>query len=414
MGDEKLFEKKDLVKQLMVSKRNDMIQKSRQNLTLREQKAVLYMLTKVKPSDQPGTKYLFSALEFSIAIGIQGKARYNYKVIMDMLQKLSDKSWWIRNEEESENQLVRWFNTVHVKDDKIGPGKIEITFHEEMTPYIYGLIEQQKNSPNGKDKIRFSTYGFSYTIPMKNKYSPRLWEILKTYEYNNEAWYFDLDDLMALLAPTDNEGNPKIPTSWYPFSKFKIKVLEPAVEEINKYTDIIIKYAESTRDHYGRKSRSVQTITFFMEKKTEKEIEATDDLIMNEIYTEEERTVIKQENDNYNSIKQEFEEERKLAKELEDYEKLDKRIEESEYPILTSEYPEFDDKQIKALYVASTRFIPKEIDITFHELWVSNYIQIYYNEILATNNNTKTNTFNRLYACLLKDYRNIAASVEIL
>lgn len=107
---------------LFVSKRNDMIQNSRMNLSLREQKMVLYMLAKVKKGDSPDTEYEFSALEFARAIGLKGKAIYNYEVILNMLKRLADKSWLAVGQDGKEVAIVRWFNTVHMKNQKGGLG----------------------------------------------------------------------------------------------------------------------------------------------------------------------------------------------------------------------------------------------------------------------------------------------------
>lgn len=47
-----------------VAKRNDMIQKSKNSLGVVERKAVAYVLSKVKPDDNPNTVYAFDCQEF--------------------------------------------------------------------------------------------------------------------------------------------------------------------------------------------------------------------------------------------------------------------------------------------------------------------------------------------------------------
>jgi hypothetical protein len=62
--------------------------------------------------------------------------------------------------------------------------------------------------------------------------------------------------------------------------------------------------------------------------------------------------------------------------------------------------------------MAAEKHVPRKIDLTLWELWAVNYISAYYNEILATPDSTKTTTFKRLYAMILKDYKNIAGTIS--
>lgn len=91
---------------------------------------------------------------------------------------------------------------------------------------------------------------------MSSKHSPRLYEILKSYQKNNSQWFFEINELKYLL---DCENYQRWPD-------FKRRVLDPAVEEINKYTDLSIAYKDV------RKGRAVVRVEFFMDKKTNTEL----------------------------------------------------------------------------------------------------------------------------------------------
>lgn len=134
-----------------------------------------------------------------------------------------------------------------------------IRFHQDMAPYIYELVEQQMKQPH----IYFTTYAYEYIIRMKRSYSPRLYEILKSYQYNNIEWFFDLNQLKALLADFDeNTSEAIIPKNWSNFAVFKRDVLEPAKKDINTYSDLKIDYTAQKVNIHGKPTRGYSLIHF--------------------------------------------------------------------------------------------------------------------------------------------------------
>lgn len=225
---------------LEVFKRNDMIQKARFSLSVQEQRTVLYAISKIQPTDTYLKEYTFEIKDFYSVIGWSNQSYTEFKT---MLKALSDKSWWITLP-TGEESLVRWFTTARSNKKS---GKVTVKFHEDMMPYLVQLAQ-------GTDF--YTKYQLQYVLPMSSQYSPRLYEILKSYQYNNRQWFFDIDDLKILLDCK----------SYVNFNDFKRRVLDPAVEEINKYTDIAIFYTAT------KNGRKVVKINFFMDRKTESEI----------------------------------------------------------------------------------------------------------------------------------------------
>lgn len=416
---EKLERSKAMIKELTISKRNDMIQNSRSNLTLREWKAVLYMMAKIKPEDDITTEYEFSCLEFAMAIGITGRSKYNYKQIMSMLQKLSDKSWWLIEKDDTKTasaKLVRWFNTVHLgAANKNDPGKIKIKFHEDMAPYIFNLAKQKKE--NG---IFFTTFKYKPYILMKNKYSPRLLEILESYRRNNVEWYFDIRDLQELLADTDADGVTHLPKRWEAFSNFEKDVLRPAVNEINRYSDLCVNYTTQKRDIHGTMHRSAQRVIFFMAEKTIVEKIDTDQVIiegMREHMDEKERARDREAHESdslhYEQMKLEFEQTRQEKERISRHEQIERRVKTSKYPLLTALFPEFDDSQIQALFSSSILNYKERnsVDINSCEMWVCNYIQTYY-DVVKSKNKGK-DPYPLLLAYISQDYNKVADKITV-
>ena len=89
------------------------------------------------------------------------------------------------------------------------------------------------------------------------KYGIRLYEILKSYNKNNREWFFEIDKLKERIDATQ--------ACYSNFSNFKKKCLDPAVNEINAYTDINVAYVP---EYEGRK---VTRIRFFMAAKAKED-----------------------------------------------------------------------------------------------------------------------------------------------
>lgn len=249
-----ILEKQDqanVERSLEVYKRNDMIQKARFSLSIQEQRTVLYAISKIQPTDTYLKEYTFEIKDFYNVIGWSNQSYTEFKA---MLKALSDKSWWITLP-TGEESLVRWFTTARSNKKS---GKVTVKFHEDMMPYLVQLAQ-------GTDF--YTKYQLQYILPMSCTYSPRLYEILKSYQYNNRQWFFEIDDLKHLLDCKNYER-------WPDFRRY---VLEPAVAEINKYTDIAICYSVT------KNGRKVVKVNFQMAGKTSSEILKTQREIAEEL-----------------------------------------------------------------------------------------------------------------------------------
>ena len=188
----------------VVAKRVDLIQLGRNNLTLVEQKAVNYMISKIKPTDDPMQRYDFSVREFCRMIG--WTTRYSTPEMLKMLQELSQKTQWIKDVEYSEYNVIHvgndgneysvkkntpnvkytsrhWFDIVELHETA---GYITITFSRSITPYLFNLKKQQKDG-----KVYIASWSVDATAIMKSQYSGKLFEYLKTYQCNNLEWVFE-------------------------------------------------------------------------------------------------------------------------------------------------------------------------------------------------------------------------------
>jgi plasmid replication initiation protein len=98
-------------------------------------------------------------------------------------------------------------------------GNIKIQISRRMKPYLLFLKE------------RYTQYELLYTLAMKSQYSIRLYELLKSYEYQRKR-IFDIEELKLRLSAEHYKR----------FPDFKRKVLDRALEEINTLSDLDVTY----------------------------------------------------------------------------------------------------------------------------------------------------------------------------
>ena len=150
------------------------------------------------------------------------------------LQKLSDNSFWI--EEGDDEVLLRWIDSTRITKKS---GKVSIRFSDEIAPYLFDLQE------------RFTQYELYQTLALKGAYSIALYELWKSHSFKDKITV-SIDDLKIYLSITDK---------YKEYKALRRKVIEPAVEEVNKYTDLNVKW-----EPY-KQGRSYVAITFYIEKK---------------------------------------------------------------------------------------------------------------------------------------------------
>ena len=215
-----------------VVKANELIQNTRFNLSMQEQKIILYLISKIKPNDTEIKEQTFNIKEFCKVCGIDDDNGKNYQDLKNTIQDLSTKNSWIRIDEKTEKLFFWITDATIIKDD----GIVKIKLHEGLTPYLLQLRE------------KFTQYGLIYELPMRSQYSMRIYELLKSYE-NIHKKTFTVEELKKKLM-CDNK-------SYENFSNFKAKVLDIALKEINALTDID---AEFTTHKTGRKTTHIEFI----------------------------------------------------------------------------------------------------------------------------------------------------------
>lgn len=210
-----LMIKTDTLREYKIVKSNDLIQKSRFSLSMTEQKIVLYLISKIKPNDLELKEQVFEIAEFCRICGIDWNNGNNYARIKKILKDLRDKSFWIKLDNGMETTMA-WIDHVTIGEKS---GKVILKIDDRLKPYLLQLKKQ------------FTQYEVLYILAMKSRYSIRLYELLRSYEYQRNV-IFEIEELKRLL---DAEKYTRFPD-------FKRYVLDIAMREINDVSDMNIDY----------------------------------------------------------------------------------------------------------------------------------------------------------------------------
>ena len=248
-----LEEKEALLKarNYIVAKSNQIVQKSRYNFSVAEQRTISYICSLIKPIQAIDRAkeipfqldYEFNILDYCRICGIEDNGRV-YEECKTILKGLRDKSMWLTLEDGSET-VVGWLDRV-TTNKRSGMAKIRID--DRLAPYLFDL------------KSKFLSYGLKNILNMKSQYSIRLYELLKSYhnmkirqaDHKKISWTIELDELKRKLMIDELKA-------YNDFAKVRTKVLEVAQKEINELTDISIYFEPITK---GRKTEKVKfTIT---------------------------------------------------------------------------------------------------------------------------------------------------------
>ena len=202
-----------------VVKANDLIQKSRFSLSLQQQKIVLYLISQIQPKDEDFKVYEFSIQDFCKVCGIDYANGKNYRALKQAVNDIAEKMIWITLPDQSEFN-IRWIDKARIMPKS---GKIQIKLDEDMKPFLLQL------------KSNFTRYELIWTLSFKSKYSIRLYEYIKSIHYRELETYVKEIPIDQLKKSMDAEG-------YKTFCDFHARVLKPAVQEINLYSDKNLSY----------------------------------------------------------------------------------------------------------------------------------------------------------------------------
>jgi len=201
------------------------------DLSLEEQKIILTLASMVSPEDEDFKSYQFRISEFMDLLNVKDRSKYTEvpKITKELMKKVF--------EIEEGDTLIQTAWLSGAKYQK-GSGMVELTFSGYLKPYLLQL------------GTLFTRYKLSNILNMKNKYSPRFYELMKANEFKKQGYIeIEICELRKILK-ADNI---------YPkYNDFKRFVVEKSQKELEKLSDISFEFEEK------KTSRKVTSLKFII------------------------------------------------------------------------------------------------------------------------------------------------------
>lgn len=281
----------------IVTKSNNLIQKTKYALPRNEQKILLTLMSKIDPKNDTDAnkEYSITFGEFSKLTGLNALDAHYMKYMQDTVQSLEDRSFWIELP-GNKRKIMSWL----ARGSEVDLKKKTITckFNGDMWPELSQLNRN------------YTSYSVEYLLTMTSTYSMRFYEILLSYdngdskrEYNNGLIFqpvtkeilekfpdkaadiqnfkykvFSIQDLREQLSPPPLERKEKKETTssrekpltekYLTFGEFEKNVLKRAKSEINEMTDLYMDYIPVRK----RGERKFSLLYLFIRYKTADEM----------------------------------------------------------------------------------------------------------------------------------------------
>lgn len=234
-----------------VTQGNELIQRSKYKLdkgqgkspNIMERRILMYLISRIKPDDKELHAQTFDINEFCEVCGLSLSGGYYYTSLKKAIENLASKVMWLYDDNEETFTLVRWLEKAVINTKS---ATIQIKLDKDLAPY---LLQLHSN---------YTQYSLSSVIRMSSKYGMLLYEKLKSYYYRGQRIKFAVDTLKELLDCTNYKVN----------SDFRKRALEPALADINTYSDLYVEMS------YERKGREIKYIVFYMRDLRESDNEA--------------------------------------------------------------------------------------------------------------------------------------------
>lgn len=205
----------------LVVKSNSLVEAS-YRLSLNEQRLVLVCISKIRRDESitDEVMYSISASEFAAVCGIDPKTAYREL----RSAALSLKRREVRITQEPNEQRKRrktliagWVQSIEYTG---GYGEVKLRFNHDIIPYLTELSKC------------FTTYKLKNVVTMSSSYGVRFYELLIQWKHLNER-EISIEWLRHALATEKKYGAIK---------DFKKYVLDPAIKDINKNSDLWVKW----------------------------------------------------------------------------------------------------------------------------------------------------------------------------
>ncbi|WP_336755299.1 replication initiation protein RepM [Acinetobacter sp. USHLN143] len=240
------------MKNELVVKDNALINAS-YNLEVTEQRLILLAILNARETGNGITadsKLEIHAKDYASRFDISNDGAY--KALKNAVLNLFDRQFSFKEQDKKGNVGTvksRWVSRIKYIDDS---ATLEITFAPDVVPLITRLEQH------------FTSYQLKQVSQLTSKYAIRLYELLIAWREVGKTPKIELEDFRNKIGVEDTE--------YTAMNDFKKRVLDPAIKQINKYTDITATYEQH------KKGRLISAFSFSFKLKHQPKIEKIVDL----------------------------------------------------------------------------------------------------------------------------------------
>lgn len=246
----------------IVAKSNQFILHSRYDLNLTEQRILACMISMLdsRPEILTANKddeSSFCALNIDTFCELcKIEKRGSVKYLKTVSQALRNKSFWMETS-EGVSETFAWVDKVRVDENK---GIIYLQFSNDIKPYLFNLDTD------------FTSYKLPMILRFNSRYSNVIFDLIYA-EFGRKyrtagVLEISVEEMKSRVQIKVNKKTNKLVNLNISFKDLRTKIIEPSIEEINKYTDIMVNVG------YTKNGKKFETIQFEFKPKTKKELMA--------------------------------------------------------------------------------------------------------------------------------------------
>ena len=241
------------MQRFIVAKSNQFILHSRYDLSLMEQRILACMISMVdsRGSDLQDCELDIDTFCTLCKIEKRGSARY----LKEVTKGLRDQSFWMETE-EGVYETFSWVEKISINEKK---GKITLRFSNDMKPFLLNLQSD------------FTSYKLPMVLRFSSRYTNIVFDLIysKFGQNGRKSGSLEIlvDEMKERVQIKKDKRTNRVVNQNISFKDLRVRILEPTLEEINKFTDIMVD-AE-----YIKNGRKTELIRFNFRKKTKHELE---------------------------------------------------------------------------------------------------------------------------------------------
>lgn len=242
------MEKYDLTKLVSVSNDitdSEFYKRPELDLSVQQKKLVFYMMSNITKETREFPEEKISIADYCELYDIKLGGTTDREWLKKSLLSLAKKAFFIKLSDGSE-EVIRWVDKININ---YKTGYITLRLSNSLKIY---LLELQKC---------FTAFQLGYTTQFKSKYSYDLYLLCKGNAFKKE-FYYSYEKLKDIILHGEDNYD-----RYYDFKKYCLQV---AVDEINKYTDIVVDFKEN------RTKKKITEIFFYVRKKRKSEMQNVD------------------------------------------------------------------------------------------------------------------------------------------